>query len=140
DRAVGAHRRRKRGEIALGVALRAEYLVRVVDESHATTLTVDEHAVQRTEEAPRAARHVRQPRETRSRIVGTRAPETVDDLRRGTFELLGRALEVLRPESQPRSASDARVLAHEVHLRVVEQRVVVEVRRADREPAVVDDA
>ena len=54
---------------------------------------------------------------------------------------LGRvALEMLRPEPDPRGACEPLVAADDVHLGVVEQGVVVEVRRADGEPAVVDDA
>ena len=50
------------------------------------------------------------------------------------------ALEVLGPQPQPRRAGDLLVVGDDVHLGVVEERVGVEVGRADREPAVVDDA
>ena len=48
-------------------------------------------------------------------------------------------LEVLGPQPQPRGAGELGVVGDDVHLGVVEQRVRVEVRRADRQPAVVDD-
>ena len=50
------------------------------------------------------------------------------------------ALEMLAPEPQPRRAGDRFVVRDDVHLGVVEERVRVEVRGADGEPAVVDDA
>ena len=47
---------------------------------------------------------------------------------------------MLGPETQPRLPRQRGVVADDVHLGVVEERVLVEVRGADREPAVVDDA
>ena len=52
----------------------------------------------------------------------------------------GVELEMLRPESQSGRHHDVLVVADDVHLGVVEQGVLVQVRRADREPAVVDDS
>ena len=46
---------------------------------------------------------------------------------------------MFRPESQPCRPNDVLVVADDVHLGVVEEGVLVQVRRADREPAVVDD-
>ena len=45
-----------------------------------------------------------------------------------------------RPTAGSACRARARVAGHDVHLAVVEERVGVEVRRADRQPAVVDDA
>ena len=50
------------------------------------------------------------------------------------------ALGVLGPQAQPGLRGRACVAGHHVELGVVEQRVLVEVGRADRQPAVVDDA
>jgi hypothetical protein len=47
---------------------------------------------------------------------------------------------MLGPQAQPRVARKPLVAQHDVHLRVVEERVLVEVRRSDGEPTVVDDA
>ena len=65
----------------------------------------------------------------------------VDQLDRiGLLDLLGRELEVLRPKANARRAGDIRIVGHDVHLRVVEERMRVQVRRADGQPSVVDDA
>ena len=50
-----------------------------------------------------------------------------------------RRLEVLRPQAQARLASEGGLAADDVHLGVVEQGVVVEIRRTDGDPGVVDD-
>ena len=49
-------------------------------------------------------------------------------------------LQMLRPESQPGRDHDLGVLTHDVHLGVVEQGVLVQVRRADCEPTIIDDS
>ena len=73
-------------------------------------------------------------------LGGDRAPALVDHgLRLIVGDRLHVDLEVLRPQPQPRLASEIRVVGDDVHLGVVEQRVGVEVGRADGEPAVVDD-
>ena len=46
---------------------------------------------------------------------------------------------MLRPEAQPRLARQRPIVHDDVHLRVVEERVLVQVRRADGQPAIVDD-
>ena len=48
-------------------------------------------------------------------------------------------LQVLGPQPHPRVARQLGVVGDDAHLGVVEQRVGVEVRRADDQPAVVDD-
>ena len=47
---------------------------------------------------------------------------------------------MLRPQPETSCPRDALVERDDVHLGVVEERVRVQVRRAEREPAVVDDA
>ena len=47
---------------------------------------------------------------------------------------------MLRPEAEPGIPRHTLVERDDVHLRVVEQRALVEVRRADGQPAIVDDA
>jgi len=49
-------------------------------------------------------------------------------------------LQVLAPEAESRRARRLRVAYDEVDLGVVEERVLVQVRGADRQPLVVDDA
>ena len=73
-------------------------------------------------------------------LLGERPPHLVDDACRLAGDLAGRPLEVLRPQAEPGRARERLVLDDDVHLRVVEERVLVEVRRAEGEPAVVDDA
>ena len=48
-------------------------------------------------------------------------------------------LEMLGPQAQPGRAGEVGVVGDDVHLGVVEQRVGVQVRRPDGQPAVVDD-
>src|SRR5512135_2412768 len=45
---------------------------------------------------------------------------------------------MLAPEAKPRRPRNRGLGADDIHLRVVEERVLVEIRGADREPAVVD--
>ena len=67
-------------------------------------------------------------------------PVLVDQLDRvDVLDLLGRELEVLGPQPDPSRPRDALVERDDVHLGVVEERVRVQVRRPEREPAVVDD-
>jgi len=72
-------------------------------------------------------------------LLGKRVPELVDDAARVAAELLHRTLEVLRPEAQAGSADERLVPEDDVHLGVVEERVLVQIRRTDGQPAVVDD-
>jgi hypothetical protein len=46
---------------------------------------------------------------------------------------------MLLPQPQPDLSHERRVADDDIALRVVEERVLVEVRRADREPGIVDD-
>src|SRR6476620_12459151 len=46
---------------------------------------------------------------------------------------------MLGPEAQARLSCEARVMGDDVHLGVVEERVLVEIRGAQGQPAVVDD-
>src|SRR5437870_4802191 len=73
-------------------------------------------------------------------LSSNRTPELIDDANGLAADLLERTLEVLGPEAKARLAGEIGVAADDVHLRVVEQRVFVQVRRPDREPCVVDDA
>ena len=50
------------------------------------------------------------------------------------------ALQMLAPQAQAGRAGDRLVVRDDVHLGVVEKRVGIQVRRADRQPAVVDDS
>src|SRR5439155_12180329 len=110
--------------------------------------TVDQKPLQRTEQRHRAARDPWQLLQAmRSRISapatlellgGDRAPQLIHDARGLTGHIVERALQVLGPQAQANIAGKALVAAHEVHLGVVEQRVLVEVGRADREPGIVD--
>ena len=106
-------------------------------------------ASQRAQQPPRAAADTRQldqvvgerrarggaARAARSRS-GARAASTTRRRRRRRAALL----EVLLPQPQPGGAGERRVAGDDVDLGVVEQRVLVEVGRADRQPLVVDDA
>ena len=71
------------------------------------------------------------------RLVRERTPDLVDDAARIAFRGL---LEVLLPEPQARGADERLVPQDDVQLGVVEERVLVEVRRADCHPGVVDDS
>src|SRR5439155_14858632 len=106
---------------------------------------------ERAEDAQRSTRARREAYEpVRERLAApaplqllhrARAPPFVDGLVRLDLLEIGRfALEVLGPEPHPRLAGALRVADDDVQLRVVEERVLVQVRRADRQPAVVDDA
>src|SRR5438067_2198067 len=67
------------------------------------------------------------------------SPKLVDDSRGLASHVLDRALQVLRPELQANFASELTVTCHQVHLGVVEQRVLVKVRRSHRQPDIIDD-
>jgi hypothetical protein len=69
-----------------------------------------------------------------------RPPDVVDQCRRITGDRVKGQLQVLGPQSASGGRRQHRVVDHEVHLRVVEERVLVEVRRAEGQPAVVDDS
>ena len=73
-------------------------------------------------------------------LLGDRKPALVDEHGRlASTYLVERELEVLGPEALASRASQLGLAADEVDLAVVEERVLVQVRRADRQPAVVDD-
>ena len=65
-------------------------------------------------------------------------PPLVDELRGVAGDLVRRRLQMLGPEAEPRLAGEGGI-EETVHLRVVEQRMGIQVRRPDREPRVVDD-
>ena len=73
-------------------------------------------------------------------LMRDRLPEPVNDLHRIALEVANRTLQVLAPEPSPYPGNGRAVGDGQVHLGVVEERVFVEVGRADSEPAVVDDA
>ena len=104
--------------------------------------------VERAEQPARAARHAGQ----LDQVVGQRRAAR---RRSSCSDAIGRqcsstsragspadvvALEVLGPQPQAGVAGERRVAGDDVDLGVVEQRVLVEVGGADREPRVVDDA
>src|SRR4029079_17907420 len=72
-------------------------------------------------------------------LLGERLPQLVEDTCGIAVDLLARALEVLLPEPEAHLARELRIADDDIALRVVEERVLVEIRRADREPGVVDD-
>ena len=55
------------------------------------------------------------------------------------WDLVDRQFEMFRPEAQPRLPGELGVVADDVHLGVVEERVLVQVGGAEGEPVVVDD-
>ena len=67
-------------------------------------------------------------------------PQAVDDVGRVACDVVLLQLQVLSPQAQPRRTGDLAVMADDVHLRVVEERVLVQVGGSDRQPRVVDDA
>src|SRR6266516_5829316 len=113
-------------------------------------LAVYEEAVQWAEQTPRAARDARQRRQPACRRLAAphpleafgreRPPQLVDDARRVAGDVIRGAPEVLCPQAEPRRAHELRIVKDDVHLRVIEERVLVQVRGAERQPAVVDDA
>src|SRR5947207_2810475 len=122
----------------------------ITDLAIRSSLAVDDEALQRPEQPPRAPRDRRQPDEpVRERLAavapgnllfGSREPVLVDELDRVAIaDGLDWHLEMLRPEALARGARKRGLAADEVHLGVVEERVLVEVGGADRQPAVVDD-
>ena len=73
-------------------------------------------------------------------LLGDRVPPLVDELcRLSSTHLFDRELEVLGPQPLPCRAGELRLATDEIDLGVVEERVLVQIRRADRQPAVVDD-
>src|ERR1700685_3084559 len=73
-------------------------------------------------------------------LARDRTPQRIDDLGRLAGDLLHRALQVLRPEPQSCLARDCGGAGYDVHLRVVEERMLVEVGRPNRQPGIVDDS
>src|SRR4029079_12790423 len=63
----------------------------------------------------------------------------VEHARGVAVDLPARPLEVLLPEPEPGLSHQYRVANDDIALRVVEERVLVEVRRANRKPGVVAD-
>src|SRR5436190_3850250 len=122
----------------------------ITDLAIRSSLAIDDEALQRPEQPPRAPRDRRQPDESvrqglaavapRDLLLRDREPVLVDELDRVAFaDLSNWQLEMLRPEALARRTRKRGLAADEVHLCVVEERVLVEVCRADRQPAVVDD-
>src|SRR5204863_396431 len=122
----------------------------ITDLAIRSSLAIDDEALQRPEQAPRAPRDRRQPDEpVRERLAavapgnlpfGSREPVLVDELDRVAIaDGLDWHLEMLRPAALARGARKRGLAADEVHLGVVEERVLVEVGGADRQPAGVDD-
>src|SRR6476469_10298071 len=77
---------------------------------------------------------------SRELLGGDRAPHVVDQRRRIAGGRVERDLQVLGPQPAPCGCGESWIVDDEVHLRVVEQRVLVEVRRPEGQPTVVDDA
>jgi hypothetical protein len=74
-------------------------------------------------------------------LGGDRPPDVVDQIDGNpSADLFDGELEVLGPEPLPRLPGKGRVVAEHVDLGVVEEGVLVEVRRPERQPLVVDDA
>src|SRR4051812_6552057 len=115
-------------------------------QSSATPSAVDEQPGEGAERAGGLRRNVRQPYDAMGHrqarlpplelLVADRHPELVEDVGRIAAQLLEGQLEVLGPETEARLACHLRIMADDVHLGVVEERVLVQVRRADRQPAV----
>src|SRR5207248_1539495 len=74
-----------------------------------------------------------------STALGVHVPQVVDHTARIAAELRRRTLEMLRPETGPGGANERLVAKDDVHLGVVEERMLVQVGRADGQPGVVDD-
>src|SRR4051812_11366986 len=66
-------------------------------------------------------------------------PKLIDDLGRVAVELGHGMFEMFAPEAEASRLREGSVAADDVHLGVVEERVLVQVGRADGEPVVVDD-
>src|SRR4029450_2430838 len=78
--------------------------------------------------------------ETVELLGANRLPALVDDVCWVARHVARRELEMFGPEAQPRLRSQWGIGRDDIELRVVEERVVVEMGRADRQPRVVDDA
>ena len=76
---------------------------------------------------------------TRVLLFGDRLPEPVDDVYRVARKIPLGSLQVFCPQPLPRGPGELTIAGHDVHFAVVEERVLVEVRRAERQPAIVDD-
>src|SRR5438874_10635393 len=107
-------------------------------------LAVDDDAVDWAEDATGSSRDVRQADEpvrewpaaaaSFELLLADRLPEFVDCSDRVGGDLVGWQLEVFCPETLPRPESELRCVGDDVHLAVVEERVLVEVGRADGQP------
>ncbi len=112
-------------------------------------LAVVDQADERTEQSPRALRQTGQREQPMGRRVAgfrrraARSRSAASGRRRPSAGLARRSSRRRRPGAQPTGAAAwlgrARVVGDDVHLGVVHQRVGVQVRRADRQPAIVDD-
>src|SRR5205823_7700245 len=104
-------------------------------------LAVDHETLERAEQASRAVRGSGEANEAvRQRLSETaplelllrdRLPALLDELKRLAGDRSSRQLEMLGPQPLPRLAGDGLVAGDEVQLGVVEERVLVQVRRAD---------
>src|SRR3954468_9579609 len=93
---------------------------------------IDEQAVDGAEKAPHSPRHVGQPPQP---IVGAVLGPGAPGLERRFV-----VLQMLAPELQSRRSRELRVAGYEGCFRVVEERVLIEIGRPDRQPTVVDDS
>jgi hypothetical protein len=66
-------------------------------------------------------------RPTRELLLAHRFPVALDELHGIPFDVGQWQLELLRPEAQTRLAGDVGIVRHDIHLRVVEERVLVQV-------------
>ena len=73
-------------------------------------------------------------------FLGEGPPDPVDDLVHVTRDIPGSTPRCSARDAAASSRASVGSWADDVHLGVVEERVLVEVRGADGEPAVVDDA
>src|SRR5512132_4468381 len=116
--------------------------------SGSVLLAVKEQSLEWTKQALGAPRDVREPDEpvgqclpgfaARQLLRADRFPMVIDHLCRFAGDLLDRQLEVLGPEAKTGLSSEGAVVRNNVHLGVVQEGVLVEVGRAEREPGVVD--
>src|SRR5947209_7939503 len=100
-----------------------------------TRLGIDQQAIERAAECLAAARDVWQAKEpvgerlavqpTLELLLGTRLPFGIDHVGWVALELCNRQLQMLGPEANPRLAGDLWIVGDDVHLGVVQQRVLV---------------
>src|SRR5437764_1189051 len=73
-------------------------------------------------------------------LLRNRLPDRVDDSGRVAVDLGYIPFQMLRPQPQAGTSSQLWVKSQDVDLGVVEQGMLIEVRRSDGEPSVIDDA